>query len=94
LTHCTARPTREASRSPDQKTHSGVPAIARRELLAGGATLVGGGLTGCSSLLDRIGERRDRQQRRSAADLTTVYFRPEDAQYAIRAMVLDQLTSY
>ncbi|WP_135853492.1 hypothetical protein [Halorussus salinus] len=132
----------------------------RRELLAGGAALVGGGLAGCSSLplvgcdamhesrieveretppeeardalapirvadlpsaerevareaidsgsyaecspesegfeslLGRIGDHRDRQQRRSEADLTTVYFRTEDARYAIRAMVLDQLLSY
>lgn len=68
--------------------------VAREAIESGSYTECSPESEAFESLLDGIRERRDRQQRRSEADLTTVYFRTGDAQYALRAMVLDQLISY
>jgi hypothetical protein len=46
------------------------------------------------SLLDRISDHRYEQQKRSDADLTTVYFLHEERHYALTAMELDQMISY
>jgi hypothetical protein len=46
------------------------------------------------SLLDRIREHRDEQQRGSEADLTTVYLVRTRTYYALDAMVLDEKISW
>ncbi|PSP55582.1 hypothetical protein BRC82_04700 [Halobacteriales archaeon QS_1_67_19] len=46
-----------------------------------------------SSLLNRIRDREREQQRRSDADLTTVYFAAGDAHYALVARELDMTIS-
>jgi hypothetical protein len=46
------------------------------------------------SLLGRITDHRYRQQKRSEADLTTVYLLRDGSYYALEAMELDQMISY